>query len=445
MASSDANPTKSLAPSSFSAPSADRQPLHLPAYSTAEILAQAGRYLTPNYKNAPIVFSRGEGVWNIAQDGRRYLDMSAGVAVNGLGHAHPELVQAIAEQSARLIHQSNYWHNEHAAPLAMELAERFAAAVARTTGEKLEASVFFCNSGAEGTEATVKCARRYHARVLGKPRPGIITVKGSFHGRTYAAMTATAQPKYQDGFEPLVPGFRYAEFGDLASIAAQVDDSVGAVMIEVVQGEGGVRIAPPGFFKQLRQLCDDHGMLLCLDEVQTGLGRTGTLFAFEQEGIAPDLIWLAKALGGGVPVGAMVGRKEVAAALQPGTHATTFGANALAMYVGRVVLAVLDRDDLVGHSARTGAYLLDQLRAAFGDRPYVKDVRGRGLMCGVQISGNPKAVIDRARDLGLLLSLAGSDVLRLTPPLTLSRAEADFAVAALRQAADEVLLGDGPR
>lgn len=426
--------------SSASGPSsAARSPLHLPAYTTEEILAQAGRYLTPNYKNAPIVFSRGDGVWNIARDGRRYLDMSAGVAVNGLGHGHPDLVAAIAEQSARIIHQSNYWHNEHAAPLAMELAERFAAAVRRTTGAQIEASVFFCNSGAEGTEATVKCARRYHARVLGKARPGIITVKGSFHGRTYAAMTATAQPKYQDGFEPLVPGFRYGEFGDLASIAALIDDTVGAVLIEVVQGEGGVRIAPPGFFKDLRALCDQHGLLLCLDEVQTGLGRTGTLFAFEQEGIAPDLIWLAKALGGGVPVGALVGKKEVAAALQPGTHATTFGANALATYVGRVVLAVLDRDDLVGHSARMGQYLLEQLRSAFAGRSYVKDVRGRGLMCGVQISGDPKAVIDRARELGLLISLAGSDVLRLTPPLTIERGEIDFAVAALRQAADEAL------
>lgn len=439
MASSSANPLDRLASLASKPAGTGQGPLQLPAYSTEEILAQAGRYLTPNYKNAPIVFSRGEGAWNIAQDGRRYLDMSAGVAVNGLGHGHADLVAAIAEQSARLIHQSNYWHNEHAAPLAMELAERFSAAVLRTTGDQVEASVFFCNSGAEGTEATVKCARRYHARVLGKARPGIITVKGSFHGRTYAAMTATAQPKYQDGFEPLVPGFRYAEFGDLASIAAQIDDTVGSVMIEIVQGEGGVRIAPPGFFKQLRELCDQHGLLLCLDEVQTGLGRTGSLFAFEQEGIAPDLIWLAKALGGGVPVGALVGKKHVAAALQPGTHATTFGANALAMYVGRVVLAVMDRDDLVGNSARVGQYMLEQLRLAFADRPYVKDVRGRGLMCGVQISGDPKAVIDRARELGLLLSLAGSDVLRLTPPLIVDRAEVDFAVAALRQAAEETL------
>lgn len=440
MASTPANPADHLASADAAGRSGPVAGLHLPTYSTAELLAQAARYLTPNYKNAPIVFSRGEGPWNIAQDGRRYLDMSAGVAVNGLGHGHPDLVRAIAEQSSRIIHQSNYWHNEHAAPLAMELCERFAAGVLRATGTAVQAQAFFCNSGAEGTEATVKCARRYHARILGKARPGIITVKGSFHGRTYAAMTATAQPKYQDGFEPLVPGFRYGEFGDLASIAAQIDETVGAVMIEVVQGEGGVRIAPPGFFRDLRKLCDDHGMLLCLDEVQTGLGRTGSMFAFEQEGIAPDLIWLAKALGGGIPVGALVGKQEVTAALQPGTHATTFGANALAMYVGRVVLAVMDRDDLVGNSARVGDYMLQSLRAAFEDRPYTKDVRGRGLMCGVQVSGDPKAVIEAARAKGLLLSLAGSDVLRLTPPLLIDSGHVDFAVDRLRQAADEVLL-----
>ena len=440
MASTPANPADRLTSSDGGLRDRAASGLALPNYTDGELLAQAGRYLTPNYKNAPIVFSHGEGPWNITRDGRRYLDMSAGVAVNALGHGHPDLVAAIAEQSARLIHQSNYWHNEHAAPLAMELCERFSASVLRATGATVQAQAFFCNSGAEGTEATVKCARRYHARVLGKARPGIITVKGSFHGRTYAAMTATAQPKYQDGFEPLVPGFRYAEFGDLASIAAQIDETVGAVMIEIVQGEGGVRIAPPGFFRQLRKLCDDHGILLCLDEVQTGLGRTGTLFAFEQEGIAPDLLWLAKALGGGIPVGALVGKQEVTAALQAGTHATTFGANALAMYVGRVMLAILDRDDLVGNSARVGDYLLQSLRTAFGDRPYTLDIRGRGLMCGVQITGDPKAVIEACRAKGLLLSLAGSDVLRLTPPLVIDHSHVDFAVSRMREAADEVLL-----
>jgi acetylornithine/N-succinyldiaminopimelate aminotransferase len=408
--------------------------IQLAEHTTAQIAALAERFLTPNYRNAPIVFVDGDGPWGITQEGVRLLDFSAGVAVNGLGHNHPDLVAAIQDQAQKLIHQSNYWHNAHAAPLAEALCGQFQ----RATGEVARA--FFCNSGAEGTEATVKMARRYHAKVLGKPRPGIITVHGSFHGRTYAAMSATAQPKYQEGFEPLVPGFRYGEFGDIASIAALVDDTVGAVLIEVVQGEGGVSVPPPGFFKELRALCDKHGMLLCLDEVQTGLGRTGTFFAFEQEGIVPDIVWLAKALGGGIPVGAVLAREPVAVALVAGSHATTFGANALAMRAGRTVLAIFERDDIVGHTRDVGAYLLAKLHEAFDGQPYTLDVRGRGLMCGVAVNGDNKKVVDAARDRGLLLSIAGTNVLRLTPPLIVTRAHCDLAVATLREAADAVLL-----
>ncbi len=413
---------------------APRAAIALASHTTAEIAALAERFLTPNYRNAPIVFVDGEGPWGVTLEGHRLLDFSAGVAVNGLGHNHPDLVAALQEQTRQLIHQSNYWHNAHAAPLAEALCGEFT----RATG--LPARAFFCNSGAEGTEATVKMARRYHAKVLGKPRPGVITVHGSFHGRTYAAMTATAQPKYQEGFEPLVPGFRYGQFGDLASIAALIDDTVGAVLIEVVQGEGGVSVPPPGFFKDLRKLCDEHGLLLCLDEVQTGLGRTGTFFAFEQEGIAPDIVWLAKALGGGIPVGAVLAREPVANALVAGSHATTFGANALAMRAGRTVLAIFARDKLVAHTAEVGAYLLAQLHAAFDGQPYTLDVRGRGLMCGVAIKGDPKLVVEAARDRGLLLSVAGTNVLRLTPPLIVTREHCDLAVAQLRAAADAVLL-----
>jgi acetylornithine/N-succinyldiaminopimelate aminotransferase len=408
--------------------------LHLASHDTAGIVALADKYLTPNYKNAPIVFVRGEGPWNIAEDGKRYLDFSAGVAVNALGHGHPDLVAALQAQVALLIHQSNYWHNAHAAPLAQDLCDRFEKA---TGGVKARA--FFCNSGAEGTEATVKLARRYYAKTLGKPRPGIITMQGSFHGRTYAAMTATAQPKYQDGFEPLVPGFKYAKFGDLASIEALVDDQTGAVMLEVVQGEGGVCVPPTGFFRDLRKLCDDRGLLLLLDEVQTGLGRTGTFFAFEQEGIVPDILWLAKALGGGVPVGAMLAREPVAQALVAGCHATTFGANALATLAGRVTLAVMDRDGLVEHSRDVGAFLLQRLHQEFDGRPYTGDVRGRGLMVGVAVQGDPKAVVEAARARGLLVSVAGANVLRLTPPLIVDRDHCDFAARTLREAADAAL------
>lgn len=411
-----------------------QQLILLPQHTTAQIAALAEQYMTPNYRNAPIVFVDGEGPYGITLEGERLLDFSAGVAVNALGHNHPDLVAAIQDQGKRLLHQSNYWHNAHAAPLAEALCKEFQ----RATGQP--GRVFFCNSGAEGTEAAVKMARRYHAKVLGKPRPGIITVTGSFHGRTYAAMTATAQPKYQEGFEPLVPGFRYGKFGDLASIEALVDETVGAVIIEVVQGEGGVAVPPPGFFQDLRALCNKHGMLLALDEVQTGLGRTGTFFAFEQEGIVPDIVWLAKALGGGVPIGAVLARDPVARALVAGSHATTFGANALATRIGRTVLAIFERDQIVQHTAEVGAYLLARLHAAFDTQAYTLDVRGRGLMCGVAVDGDPKKVVDAARDRGLLLSTAGANVLRLTPPLIVTRKHCDEAVEKLRAAADTVLL-----
>lgn len=408
---------------------------NLRRHTTAEIAALAARYLTPNYRNAPLVFETGEGPWNISLEGDRYLDFSAGVAVNGLGHNHPRFVAAMQQQVATFIHQSNYWHNLHAAPLAEQLCEQYA----RATGQPARA--FFANSGAEANEALIKVARRYHSRVRNQARPDIITFDGSFHGRTFAAMSATAQPKYQDGFAPIVPGFHYARWGDLDSVRALLGPQVGAVMVEVIQGEGGVRVPEPGFVRSLRELCDAHGMLLLIDEVQTGLGRTGTFFAFEHEGIVPDAVSLAKALGGGVPVGAMLARDEVAQALAPGTHATTFGANALASFAGRVVLQILEDEQLIAHAASTGAWLLDGLRRAFADKPYVRDVRGRGLMCGVELTTDPKAVIDAARERKLLLSVAGTHVLRLTPPLVVTPADCDLAVARLLAAAEAVHAG----
>ncbi len=416
------------------------QALDLPAHSTAQIVALAERYLTPNYRNAPLVFVNGDGPWGETQDGARYLDFSAGVAVNALGHNHPEFIATLQDQAGKIIHQSNYWHNAHAAPLAAGLCEQFQRATASVReGQGWLARCFFANSGAEANEAMIKVARRYHAKILGKPRPDFITFEGSFHGRTFAAMTATAQAKYQEGFEPLVPGFHYARFGDLASVRALLTERVGSILVEVVQGEGGVRMAQPGFFRDLRKLCDDNGLLLLLDEVQTGFGRTGSFFGFEQEGVAPDALSLAKALGGGVPIGAMLARDAVAQALTPGSHATTFGANALASCAGRAMLAIMQRDRLVARAAEIGAYLLQKLHAAFDGRPYVVDVRGRGLMCGVEIAGDPKKVVEAATARGLLLSVAGTHVLRLTPPLIVDRAHCDLAVQRLFDAAEATL------
>lgn len=411
--------------------------IDLPGPDQDALVAAAARYLTPNYRNAALFFVDGQGPWGRTLAGERYLDFSAGVAVNALGHSHPDLVAAIADQAGRLLHQSNYWHNAHMVPVAETLCGYWQTA----TGGAGRA--FFCNSGAEANEALIKLARRYHATVLGQPRPGIITAHHSFHGRTWAAMTATGQPKYQDGFAPLVPGFSYADFGDIASFEAAMDEDTGAVLIEIVQGEGGVVLPPQGFFADLRALCDERGVLLLIDEVQTGMGRTGTFFAFEQEGIAPDAISLAKALGGGVPVGAIVARDSVAQALTPGSHATTFGGNALAMRAARTVLAVFERDDLVQRTRTMGAYLLGQLRDAFAGRPWVTDIRGRGLLLGVAIEGDAGAVIAAARGRGLLVSVAGGCVLRMTPPLIIDHEHCDLAVAALRAAADEVLGGGG--
>lgn len=407
--------------------------IELRAHTTEEVAALAARYLTPNYRNAPLVFVGGQGPWGETEDGRRYLDFSAGVAVNGLGHNHPDLVQALREQCGQLLHQSNYWHNAHAAPLAEGLCKRWEAA----TGSAGRA--FFSNSGAEANEALIKMARRYHALVLGRPRPGIVTARHSFHGRTYAAMTATGQPQYQAGFEPLVPGFSLADFGDLASFEAAMDASTGAVLIEIIQGEGGVKMPPPGFFADLRALCDARGVLLLIDEVQTGMGRTGTFFAFEQEGIAPDACSVAKSLGGGVPVGAILARDAVAQALAPGSHATTFGANALVTRAGRTMLAIMERDRLEARAAEMGAYLLDRLQAALAGRSWLREVRGRGLMIGVEISGDAGAVIAAARARGLLISIAGGCVLRMTPPLIIDRAHCDQAVTWLQEATQEVL------
>ncbi len=407
--------------------------IDLKAYSRDEIVTMAGRYMTPNYRNAPLIFVDGQGPWGRTVDGQRYLDFSAGVAVNALGHNHPDLVAALEGQVGRLLHQSNYWHNAHMVPVAGLLCEHWAAAGGG------EARAFFCNSGAEANEALIKLARRFHAVVGGRARPGIITAHDSFHGRTYAAMTATGQPKYQAGFEPLVPGFSHADFGDLASFEAAMDDDTGAVLIEVVQGEGGVIVPPEGFFSGLRKLCDERGVLLLLDEVQTGMGRTGTFFAFEQEGVVPDAVSLAKALGGGVPVGAILAGAEVAAALTPGSHATTFGGNALAMCAARAVLEIFARDDIVQRTAEIGAYLLAGLKDAFAGRSWVQDVRGRGLLVGVSVNGDARAVIAQARERGLLISVAGGCVLRMTPPLIVTREQCDLAVATLREAADEVL------
>jgi acetylornithine/N-succinyldiaminopimelate aminotransferase len=381
---------------------------------------RAQRSLTPNYRQQPIALVRGEGarVWDA--DGNEYLDFLGGIAVNALGHCHPALVRALEEQARTLWHVSNHYF----IPRQIELAEALLAVT------PFASRAFFCNSGAEANEAMLKLARKYHAD-LGKPeRNEIVSCKDSFHGRTLFTVTVGGQEKYQHGFEPLVPGVRHVPFGDVAALEAAIDARTAAFVVEPLLGESGVVPPPEGYLEAAREITRRKGALLCLDEIQTGMGRTGKMWAHEWTGIAPDLMSVAKALAGGFPAGALLASEEVGAHLGPGSHGSTFGGNPLAAAVALAVLAAL-RGGLLARSREVGARLatgLEQLRA--GGR--VERVRGRGMLLAVVVRGVAAAdVMKGARERGLLVNAIGDDVLRLAPPLTLSADEADLAVERL--------------
>ena len=385
-----------------------------------DALIAAGRAtMSPSYNPQPLVLDRGEGVRVYDMDGSAYLDFLSGIAVNTLGHSHPALVAALQEQAARLVHVSNAYWTEPQILLQEALTTR-----------SFADRVFFCNSGAEANEAAIKLARRYQRKVLGTPRFEIITFEKSFHGRTYAAISATAQPKYHDGFEPMVPGFVYAPFGDLEALEARIGAHTAAIMVEPVQGEGGVRPAPEGFLEGVRALCDAHGLVLIFDEVQCGVGRTGHWFGYQDAGVVPDIMSLAKGVGGGVPLGAMVATEEVFQGFVRGSHATTYGGNPFATRAGLVVLETIEREGLL-ENARARGEQLRALASEWVDRfAEVEDVRGRGLMNGVALScdaAKAGEVVAAARERGLLLNTAGGTVLRLVPPLVVT--ESDVAEA----------------
>lgn len=392
------------------------------ARGDAALAAAAAAVFTPNYRPAPIALSRGEGAYVWDADGRRYLDMTAGIAVSALGHAHPGVLAAIRAQSQAILHTSNLYLNEP----SIALAERL---VARSFAER----VFFCNSGAEANEASIKLARRYAYKRGEVERTEVISFTQSFHGRTYGALRATAQPKFQEGFGPMPAGFTYLEAGDVAALKAAASDKTAAIMLEPVQGEGGVRPQPPGFIRACRELADQVGALLIFDEVQTGIGRTGALFAYELEGVAPDIMSLAKGLGGGLPIGAMLCTEAVGQALDYGSHGTTFGGNPVACKVGCVVLDAIDAA-LLSHVNAMGARLKAGLEAMGG---VFSEVRGRGLLVGAELA-DPElqagAVVDRMREGGVLGHVAGARVLRFLPPLTITEAELDEALAAVKAA-----------
>jgi len=374
------------------------------------------KYVIGNYSRTPVVLVRGEGsrVWDA--EGKRYLDLFPGWGVNGLGHCHPKVVRAIREQSRKLIHVANNFYNELQGRLAALISER-------SFGGKC----FFCNSGAEANEAAIKLARRYS----GKGKFKIITMENSFHGRTLATITATAQRKYQEGFEPLVPGFSYVPFNDLGAVEAAIDAETCAVMVEPIQGEGGVNVPDEAYLKGLRQLCSDRGLLLILDEVQTGVGRTGEWFAHRLYGVEPDIMTMAKALGGGMAIGAMEARPDIAARLVPGTHASTFGGNPLASAAAIATFEAIEEENLLDNARITGQYLRDKLAALRARFDFIEEVRGKGLMVGMELTKPGSEIVTRCLERGLLINCTHERVIRFLPAMTISMAEIDEAVAIL--------------
>ena len=383
-------------------------------------IARADRVIMTTYGRYPIVPVRGEGCRLWDADGKMYLDFLAGVAVNNLGHCHPKVVAAIREQAARLIHCSNYYH----IPSQIELAELLC-------GRSFADRAFFCNSGAEANEAAIKLARKYSRETYGPERYAIITAAESFHGRTMATVSATGQEKVQRFFDPLLHGFLHVPFNDAAAIAAAVTPQTCAVMLEPIQGEGGVNIPAPSYLREVREICDRHGLLLILDEVQTGLGRTGRLFAHEHFDVQPDIMTLAKALAGGAPIGAMLARDQFAAAFTPGTHGSTFGGNPLMTAAALAAVNALLDEGLLERAQTMGAYLVRRLQELQARHRVIEEVRGIGLMVGMKLSIPGGDLVKQGHERGLLLNVTHDTVLRFVPPLVISEAEIDEMAAIL--------------
>jgi acetylornithine/N-succinyldiaminopimelate aminotransferase len=396
-----------------------------------KLIEEAQKLFTQNYRQQPLVLRRGAGckVWDVA--GTRYLDLTGGIAATPLGHAHLALASTVAEQALKLLHVSNLYWNEKQILCARALAKR-----AHAMGP---VRVFFCNSGAEANEAAIKLAKRYQTVVKGQPeRIEVISFEGSFHGRTVATVALTGQEKYRAGFGPLIEWARLVPFpvdeNDFRALDA-ITTKTCAVIIEPIQAEGGIRLPPPDFLKALRQKCDETGTVLIFDEVQTGVGRTGTFFGYEQEGMTPDVLSLAKGLAGGVPIGCMLATDELAKGFAPGTHASTFGGNPLACAAALTVMETIDNEKLLARVVEAGGRLhhgLEKLIAKYPGK--AKEVRGRGLLRGLLVDGDAAPYVQRARESGVLLSVAGGTVVRFVPPYVVTDDEIDEGVAALDKA-----------
>jgi predicted acetylornithine/succinylornithine family transaminase len=390
--------------------------------NNSQIVDLTHRNLVDIYGCLPIALARGQGSYLEDADGNRYLDFFCGLAVTNLGHSHPRVVRAIREQSERLMHVSNIFHTEPTARLAEQLASRFG-----------DGRVFFGNSGAEANEAAIKLARRWGHKD-GGGRFEIVATLGSFHGRTLATLSATGQEKYHQGFQPLVPGFKLVPFDDMSALDRAIGDNTVAVMIEPIQGEGGVVVPEPDYLKRVREFCDRNKLLMILDEIQTGIGRTGKFFAYEHAGIKPDIVTLAKALGGGLPLGAMIAKSEVASSLTPGSHGTTFGGNPVSCAAGLAIIEAIDEERVLDNTTRMGAHIMERLREVARTCERIKEVRGRGLIVGVVLKHDPRPVVDACLKERLLVNGTAGNVLRLLPPLNLSREDADKGLAIIERA-----------
>jgi len=394
-----------------------------------KLLDDSNNYLMHTYNRFPVAIRKGRGmkVWDT--EGKEYLDFLGGVAVNCLGHCHPKVVVAIQKQAQRLIHISNFFHIESQTKLAKVL-------VNNSFAEK----VFFCNSGAEANEAAIKLARRYFKETVGQNKFEFITAINSFHGRTIATLSATGQEKFKKGFDPLVPGFKHVEFNDIGAIEKAITKNTCAVMLEPVQGESGVKIPDPDYLREVRKLCDSHGILLVLDEVQTGMGRTGKLFAYEHYGITPDIMTLAKGLGGGVPIGAMLATDKIAAAFEPGTHGSTFGGNPLACSAALATIDVLLEGDFVlDQCRRMGKYFKKRLEEMKKEFPsIIADVRGMGLLVGMELTRDGAPLVKACMEKGVLINCTAGNILRFMPALIITEKDIDHLIDILEQIFDQL-------
>ncbi|MBM7558000.1 aspartate aminotransferase family protein [Halanaerobacter jeridensis] len=389
--------------------------------NTEEIVAADKEYFMNVFGERTMVAEKGEGVYLYDNEGNKYLDFSAGIAVNALGHNHPRVTEAIQDQAENLLHASNIYYFEIQAKLSQLLVEN-------TCADK----VFYANSGAEANEGALKLARKYFKKQE-EDKYEIIATSESFHGRTLATLAATGQEKYQKPFTPLPQGFSFVPYNDLEAVKAEITEQTAAIMVEPIQGEGGVNPASQEYLQGLRDLCDEHNILLILDEVQTGIGRTGTLFAYQQYNIEPDIFTSAKALGNGVPVSALLARGDVAEAFEPGDHASTFGGNPLACRAAYATLSTILDEDIIPHAQNVGSYFKDELNKLEEKYDVIIDVKGQGLMLGVEVDTDPQMIRDKMLEKGVLILKAGKNVLRFVPPLIIKNEHVDEVIKKLDQ------------